>query len=55
MDRRKFLKGSTALVGLSLVSPLKAFSFPTVFPHGTTIYKPEKCYSGYTVFGTEVE
>uniref|UniRef100_UPI0024B391EE hypothetical protein n=2 Tax=Curtanaerobium respiraculi TaxID=2949669 RepID=UPI0024B391EE len=23
---------------------------PTIFPTGTTIYKPEKCYSGYTLF-----
>jgi hypothetical protein len=23
---------------------------PTVYPTGTTIYKPEKCWNGYTVF-----
>lgn len=22
---------------------------PSVFPHGTTIYKPEKCFNGYTI------
>ena len=25
-------------------------AYPTVFPKGTTIYKPEKCYNGYTIF-----
>ena len=24
--------------------------YPTVFPTGTTIYNPEKCWNGYTVF-----
>ncbi len=22
----------------------------TVYPRGTTMYKPEKCYNGYTLF-----
>jgi hypothetical protein len=26
------------------------WSYPSVFPHGTTIYNPEKAYSGYTLF-----
>jgi hypothetical protein len=26
------------------------WSYPSVFPHGTTIYYPEKAYSGYTLF-----
>ena len=25
-------------------------SYPSVYPTGTTIYKPEKCFSGYTIF-----
>ena len=25
-------------------------SYPTIYPTGTTVYKPEKCFSGYTVF-----
>ena len=55
MERRDFLKfvGAGA-VTMGLSHPLKALAFPTVFPHGTTIYKPEKCFNGYTVFGTEV-
>ena len=23
---------------------------PTIYPTGTTIYKPEKCFNGFTVF-----
>ncbi|MFZ5813657.1 MAG: aryl-sulfate sulfotransferase [Thermodesulfobacteriota bacterium] len=55
MNRRTFLT-SAAIGALGvMLRPLHARAFPTVFPHGTTIYKPEKCWSGYTVFGTEVE
>ena len=25
-------------------------SYPSIFPTGTTIYKPEKCFNGFTVF-----
>ncbi|WP_300672998.1 aryl-sulfate sulfotransferase [Desulfoluna sp.] len=45
----------TAVVSAALIIPSAAMAFPTVFPHGTTIYKPEKCDSGYTLFGTEKE
>ncbi len=34
-------------------APSLSWAFPSVFPHGTTIYKPEKCWNGYTVFGVE--
>ncbi len=54
MHRREFLM-TMGVAALSALAPVKARAFPTVFPHGTTIYKPEKCYGGYTVFGTEVE
>jgi len=30
------------------------FGWPTVYPTGTTIYKPELCYNGYTLFSFEV-
>jgi arylsulfotransferase ASST len=46
------------LLGVALLIvliPCVALAFPTVFPHQTTIYQPEKCYNGYTVFGDEVE
>lgn len=29
------------------------WSYPSVFPHGTTIYYPEKAYSGYTLFSVD--
>ena len=29
------------------------WAYPTVFPHGTTIYKPDKAYSGYTIFSVD--
>jgi hypothetical protein len=28
-------------------------AYPTVFPHGTTLYKPDKAYSGYTIFSAD--
>ncbi len=28
---------------------------PTVFPTGTTIYKPDKCWNGYTIYPTITE
>jgi len=55
MKRRQFIIGAAAIAISAMINPVTAFSFPTVFPHGTTIYKPEKCFSGYTFFGTEVE
>ena len=30
--------------------PATLLAFPTVYPHGTTIYKPDKCFNGYTIF-----
>ncbi len=35
--------------------PRMGQAFPSVFPHGTTIYKPEKCQNGFTVFGVETK
>jgi hypothetical protein len=32
-----------------LLIPGLLFGMPTVFPTGTTIYKPEKCWNGFTV------
>jgi arylsulfotransferase ASST len=45
MFRKKILLS----ICLVLILPGLAFSAPTVFPTGTTIYKPEKCYNGWTV------
>ena len=38
----------TALV--AVLAPTTVTSFPTVYPTGTTIYQPDKAWSGYTVF-----
>lgn len=38
-----------------LLAPAALFGFPTVYPTGTTIYRPDKCQSGYTVYATETE
>ena len=35
------------LMFAAFVSP--AFTWPSVYPKGTTIYKPDKCYNGYTL------
>ncbi|MBI3014599.1 MAG: aryl-sulfate sulfotransferase [Candidatus Tectomicrobia bacterium] len=37
-----------AISSLALI-PATLLAFPTVYPTGTTIYKPEKCWNGYTV------
>ncbi len=55
MNRRKFLMTGCAAAATAFIAPSKLFAFPTVYPHGTTIYKPEKCFNGFTVFGTEVD
>lgn len=39
---------SVLLVALAGAS--SAWAYPSVFPHGTTIYKPDKAYNGYTLF-----
>lgn len=36
-----------------LFIPAILFAMPTVFPHGTTIYKPEKSFNGYTILTTK--
>jgi hypothetical protein len=36
-----------------IILPTPLFAFPTVFPHGTTIFKPDKTFSGYTILTTK--
>jgi len=38
----------SAVIGAALL-----WSYPSVFPHGTTIYNPDKAYSGYTLFSVD--
>jgi hypothetical protein len=54
MKRRDFLAGTAAVVGAGVL-PRLAWAFPTVYPHGTTLYRPEKCWNGFTVFPVEKE
>jgi len=46
---------AVGLCALLIAAPAALFAFPTVYPTGTTIYKPDKCQSGYTVYATEME
>ena len=32
--------------------PATVLAYPTVYPRGTTIYKPDKCWNGYTIIPT---
>ena len=42
-----------AAVGLILViSPARFNASPSVYPTGTTIYQPDKVWSGYVIFDT---
>jgi len=51
MKRKKLF---TAMVLFSiLVIPAALLAMPTVFPHGTTIYQPDKCWNGYTILPTK--
>jgi Arylsulfotransferase (ASST) len=37
----------------TILLPASLSAGPTVYPTGTTIYHPDRCWSGYTVFQTE--
>jgi hypothetical protein len=43
----------SALLLVAIVGSALLWSYPSVFPHGTTIYKPDKAYSGYTIFSVD--
>jgi hypothetical protein len=45
---KKVLIVSALLLVLTGASTL--WAFPSVYPHGTTIFKPDKAYNGYTLF-----
>jgi hypothetical protein len=48
--RKKMTCIGTVILIIGLAS--LALAFPTVYPTGTTIYHPEKCWSGFTIFPT---
>ncbi|CAN2044484.1 arylsulfate sulfotransferase [Candidatus Magnetomoraceae bacterium gMMP-1] len=35
------------------VSSVSVNAFPTIYPTGTTIYNPERCFNGYTIYITK--
>ncbi len=49
------MKGVLILLGVSSLAliPSILLAGPTVYPTGTTIYKPEKCWNGYTLYQSE--
>ena len=47
---RHLLVSAASLIAAAIYS--LSVAFPTVYPTGTTIYQPDKTWSGYTVFGT---
>ena len=38
------------LICLIVLFPQILLQYPSVYPTGTTIYNPEKCWNGYTIF-----
>ena len=46
MNSRKISATSTGIL-ISLALAYLAFAYPTIFPTGTTIYKPDECYNSY--------
>ena len=47
MKRSNVLLSKTAAVPLSLLTAALAVAYPTIFPTGTTIYKPDEAHSSY--------
>ncbi len=41
---------ATALISLGMGTTVFLHAWPTVYPTGTTIYKPDKAYNGYTLY-----
>jgi hypothetical protein len=48
----KYVPGFIALVLLTAI-PIVIRANPTVYPLGTTIYKPDKCWNGFTILSAE--
>ena len=54
---KKFSRILTVLVTILVLFifmsiPGAVLAYPTVYPTGTTIYKPDKCWNGYTIIPT---
>jgi len=48
----KYISGFI-LLGLLIAIPIVISANPTVYPLGTTIYKPDKCWNGFTILSSE--
>jgi len=46
MKTRKIIASPIGIL-ISLAFAYLAFAYPTIFPTGTTIYKPNECYNSY--------
>ena len=47
MNTKKITVSSLIGILISLFFVYLAFTYPTIFPTGTTIYKPNECYNSY--------
>lgn len=45
-------RSAIAVLGLLVLLPATFLAYPSVYPTGTTIYKPDKTWNGYTVLDT---
>ena len=43
------------IIAALLLAPALLLTYPSVFPTGTTVFHPDKTWSGYTVFDTPGE
>lgn len=46
-----FMIVAAAAAAAVALAPVLLYTMPTVYPTGTTIYKREKCWNGYTIYG----
>ena len=41
------------ILALLILAPAAVYSHPSVYPMGTTIYKPDKCWNGFTILSAD--
>ena len=46
-----FMIVAAAAAAAVALAPVLLYTMPTVYSTGTTIYKREKCWNGYTIYG----
>jgi len=50
MELKRTTNAVAAGILVSIIFASLSFAFPTVHPTGVTIYKPDKCFNGYTLY-----